>query len=260
MKRSSRTPSNLSESLHRQLNSYALAASAAGVSVRALTPPVGYLLATGAALAGVFALTEPAEARIVYTRTRKNVVCHGGGPCNGALNLNLNHGKSADFRVSCSSAAGFWKGLTVVPVNNNNRVWTSPGYPGRFVAAALYKGAIIQSASNFRTDRQLSMFWSSECSTGQHGPWVNVKNRYLGLKFLIKGKVHYGWARLSTPQQWDHNESWATLTGYAYETIPGRPIIAGKTHGRDVITVQSASLGHLARGASELRAWREKEQ
>jgi hypothetical protein len=30
------------------------------------------------------------------------------------------------------------------------------------------------------------------------GPWVNhgkgVKNRYLGFKFAIKGKIHYGWA------------------------------------------------------------------
>jgi hypothetical protein len=40
------------------------------------------------------------------------------------------------------------------------------------------------------------------------------------------------------------------LTGYAYETIPNKPIIAGKTKGPDVFTVQPGSLGHLARGAS----------
>jgi len=49
----------------------------------------------------------------------------------------------------------------------------------------------------------------------------------------------------------------ATLTGYAYETIPGKAIITGKTHGPDVITLQDASLGHLARGASGLSAWRQ---
>jgi len=51
----------------------------------------------------------------------------------------------------------------------------------------------------------------------------------------------------------------ATLTGYAYETIPNKPIIAGKTHGPDVITLQDASLGHLARGASAIPSWRAKE-
>ncbi len=49
MKRTSRKPSTLSESLQRHLNAYALAASAAGV--------------------GMLALAQPAEAKIVYHRT-----------------------------------------------------------------------------------------------------------------------------------------------------------------------------------------------
>jgi hypothetical protein len=65
---------------------------------------------------------------------------------------------------------------------------------------------------------------------------------------LIEGKVHYGWARLSTPKDWDRNQRWATLTGYAYETIPNKPIITGKTKGPNVITVQEGSLGALAAG------------
>jgi hypothetical protein len=39
-----------------------------------------------------------------------------------------------------------------------------------------------------------------------------------------------------------------TLTGYAYETIPGKPIIAGETKGPDVITMQPGSPGRLALG------------
>jgi hypothetical protein len=42
------------------------------------------------------------------------------------------------------------------------------------------------------------------------------------------------------------------LTGYAYETIPNKAIIAGKIKGPDVVTVQSdtapGSLGRLALG------------
>ena len=76
------------------------------------------------------------------------------------------------------------------------------------------------------------------------GPWYNVPNRYLGLKFYVKGKAHYGWARLKT------TACHATLTGYAYETIPNKPIITGKTKGPDVITVQPGGLGALAPGAA----------
>ena len=84
-----------------------------------------------------------------------------------------------------------------------------------------------------------------------------LQNCYLGLKFLIKGKTHYGWARLNIKAQ--KTGITALLTGYAYETVPNKPIIAGKTHGEDVITVQPASLGYLARGASAIPAWRVKE-
>jgi hypothetical protein len=83
------------------------------------------------------------------------------------------------------------------------------------------------------------------------GPWADVQNRYLGLKFKIKGESHYGWARLNV--QLNGGPITGTLTGYAYETIPNKPIIAGKTHGKD-----EATLGHLATGASAIPAWRVK--
>jgi hypothetical protein len=39
-----------------------------------------------------------------------------------------------------------------------------------------------------------------------------------------------------------------TLTGYAYETEPDKPIVAGQIDGTDVITVQPETLGGLALG------------
>jgi hypothetical protein len=93
-----------------------------------------------------------------------------------------------------------------------------------------------------------------------------VANRYLGLKFKIKGKTHYGWARLSVEASKRPYEITAVLTGYAYETIPGKPIIAGATRGPDD-AVQAASinmpvpatLGALAMGAPGLSIWRREE-
>jgi len=83
------------------------------------------------------------------------------------------------------------------------------------------------------------------------GSWINVKNRYLGVKFKIEGEAHYGWARLSVKVQEPFTIT-ATLTGYAYETIPNKPIIAGMTQGPDLITLQrdptDGTLGSLALG------------
>ena len=104
------------------------------------------------------------------------------------------------------------------------------------------------------------------------GPWNNVKNRYLGLKFSIKGETHFGWARLTvtcTTMFGNHTVT-GVLTGYAYETIPNKAIITGKTKGpesRDeeegaVLTVptpEGVTLGTLAVGAPGLSIWRRKE-
>jgi hypothetical protein len=43
------------------------------------------------------------------------------------------------------------------------------------------------------------------------------------------------------------------------DPIPNKPIFAGRTKGSDVITLP-ASLGHLARGASAIPAWRRSEE
>jgi hypothetical protein len=108
------------------------------------------------------------------------------------------------------------------------------------------------------------------------GQWANggkgVKNRYLGLKFQIKGKTHFGWARLTV--RFNHRQWDSTLTGYAYETVANKSIITGKTKGPDEAssvgpanasaantpTAKPVTLGLLAMGSPGLSIWRREEQ
>jgi hypothetical protein len=109
------------------------------------------------------------------------------------------------------------------------------------------------------------------------GKWHDVTDRYLGVSFIIRGKTHFGWARLTVHDK--GHAITAVLTGYAYETIPNKPIITGKTKGPDDDSVeqqndpgpgaslfgpipetpQPASLGMLALGAQGVPLWRRKE-
>jgi hypothetical protein len=50
------------------------------------------------------------------------------------------------------------------------------------------------------------------------------------LRFAIDGKTHFDRARLGGISAREGNAT-ATLTGYAYETIPNNPIITGKAKG-----------------------------
>jgi len=233
MKRPARVPSQLSESLHKRLNAYALAASAAGVGLLALTPPSGYMLATGTAVVGLFALPDSAEAKIVYTPASQR--CYFGTQSDHVLKLDLNHAKRADFKFTCFASSG----------GDSNSLHISPIGKNGFELGPLTSGSPIGPEEKFYRTKKQMCFWNRvSMYFTYHGPWCNVTNGYLGVKFFIHDKAHYGWARLTVGVA-----PGLLLTGYAYETIPGRAIKAGKTHGRD-----DATLGHLAAGASAIPA------
>jgi hypothetical protein len=253
MKRSSRparTPSNLSESTNLRLDMYALAACAAGV--------------------GVLALAPSAEAKIVYTQTWVEI------PPRQTLSLDLNHDGASDFKLSnmfYQSGGNTSQGTLKILPTNSDMVWTTSGNGG---AAALRAGVRIGPKRKFKSGPEVmatqNVFCvSGNCRSVSGGPWVNVAHRYLGLKFLIKGKIHYGWARLDVTIT--SRGVYAALTGYAYETIANRPIVAGKTRGEAVdiksvgrnipavspeLLPRPATLGVLAQGARGLDVWRNR--
>ena len=107
--------------------------------------------------------------------------------------------------------------------------------------------------------------WFGQFANGGKG----VRDRYLGLKFVINGQTHYGWARFSVsiPNAKVLNYT-AILTGYAYETEPHMPIVAGQqttavTTGSllpESLNTAAQSLGMLARGADAISLWRRDEE
>jgi len=234
-----RTPSNLSESLHQRLNSYALAASAAGV--------------------GLLALAQPSEARIVYTPA--SVTFGGGshGKFGGSYYFDLNHDGIRDFEFAwrgISSYRSISEFFQIQPTGKNGIAGKASSWHYAF---CLGSGASIGPRQPFAGTviGSIRAPWS-----GGHGIWLsgtsnggqgNVEG-YLGLKFRIHGQTHYGWARLNVLSNWGPPAFLTVaLLGYAYKTTPNKPIIAGKTHGKD-----EATLGHLASGASAIPARRVK--
>jgi len=243
---STRTSARLSEPVQQQLNLYALAATAGGM--------------------GWLSLTQPAEAKIVYTPAHISI------GHNQILNLDLNHDGITDFQFYNSYYGSIvYRGtLKVLPALRGDAIWGNGGS-----ASALRAGARIGPSKRLQVGNnlmaQVIFQCPSACTTRISGPWVNVTRRYLGLRFLIHGKTHFGWARLNVTAT-TSSEVLATLTGYAYETIPYKPIIAGNTKDSDEVVSERnlpssrfptapkpATLGALAMGAPGLSIWRRKE-
>jgi len=240
LSRPRRAPSKLSDSIHRQLNLYGLAASAAGV--------------------GILALAKPAEAKIVYTPANKPILNCVDHP-RLCFILDVNHDNIVDFRIPLiATSYNFHLGIVPATKRTKNRIWGTASHPSRYaptfsVASALSSGVTVGPSfpGKFEPGNTALAAYNSACGDDgcAWGQWWNKQNKYVGLKFYAKGRAHYGWARLSVGWR----ASPVTLTGYAYETIPNKPIITGKTKGPDVITIQPATLGHLAQGASAVSSW-----
>ena len=192
-----------------------------------------YALAAGAAVAG---LALSADAKIVYTPANQ--------PITNGFTLDLNRDGAVDFeflvldtisRRGYSWSSSRWLNVRAYP--QPNQIWKSQGLSPSALPTRVLLGS---NAGRFRSPGYYGMEMARRKKVCNHlisqtsspwtcktwirgGPWANVADRYLGLKFQIKGKTHYGWARLTV----DWIKLSATLTGYAYETVADKPILIG---------------------------------
>jgi len=196
---------------------------------------------------GVLALAQLAEAKIVYTKAHQVIDKN-----HNVVTIDLNHDGIVDFTVGIIDyGSGVGSGLYAL--GWGSRSATQPNQAWRTSragwASALAAGVRVGSRRSQSVKEAPMEGWACFTHCGYGGPWMNVQRKYLGLVFCIKGKTHYGWARLNASLKKHHDYPVrGLLTGYAYETIPNKAIITGKTKGPDVITLKPGSLGSLALG------------
>jgi hypothetical protein len=204
---------------------------------------VHYALAAGAAGAGLLALAPVSTAEVLYTPAHVRI---GNGDFD-FYDLDLNNDGTTEVEIAASNDCHF-----TCEVDLYARGIGSPagafqvGKLGPRQAVARKSGGKIGPQKMFNVYGTMARRWgNSSGGTGRAGSWVDVQNRYLGLTFNIGNKTHYGWARFNVHFFFDTKfEVKAVLTGYAYETIPDKPIVAGD-EGK-----AAKSLGHLALGAA----------
>jgi hypothetical protein len=219
----SRKPSNLNDRLDKRLLTYMAAAGAAGVSM--------------------LAMTQPADAKVIYTPFDGRVMTLDDG------RLDLNHDGTPDFGFE-QTGLGTQFAYNVVPIKFNKTMNQ---------AAPLAARVTVGPEESFRAGAQDMVFFCiCSGSFGSFGPWADKQNEYMGFQFNIKGAAHFGWARFSVTDAYFDG---VTLTGYAYETIPLKPIVTGDTGSNNddedsvdqkesgAVSVQPAGLGKLALGA-----------
>jgi hypothetical protein len=262
-----RSQAPVNPKLERKLWMYAAAATAAGVSMFTGTPADAEIVVThvNTAISPSMALDLNHDGIIDFnlTKWRANasielfsylLVCHEGYQAASHQCVSSSSQPNAANVVRGSSA-----GALDLPFG-------APIGPGQQFGGA--KGRVVMGGRNAAS-------FSSIHEQTWYGPWVaggaGVKNRYLGLKFKIGSQFHFGWARVTVTTTADQGFS-AVLTGYAYETIPGKPIHAGATSDAPQAALEpapkfiepqvadrQASLGMLSLGSMGLTLWRRED-
>jgi len=216
---------------------------------------LGYAALASASGVGILALVQPTEAEVVFTPTHQ-ILRH-----RGSLQIDLNGDGVVDFTLSggssITSGISTEARLRVYGNAKTNQIFGKKEQGPRPVASALPPGVELGPNSKFAASNTY-MGEAGNFPGGVRtyfGPWApkggERKDRFVGLKFVIDGQIHFGWARLNVrirpPAEGGID---AVLTGYAYETDINTPIETGQTSGLESAETRPGTLGQLALGAA----------
>src|SRR5262249_5047368 len=151
---------------------------------------------------------------------------------NHTIPLDLNHDGNVDFlflnHSSTFDGTMAFDRLYILQTGSGLGVFVRKNRVGQQYAPALRSGVTVGPKSPLKPgSRFMAEGVSTFSGAGCNGPWNGAHDRYLGIEFLIHGQTHFGWARLNV--QCNGFKLFGLLTGYAYETIPNKGIITGRT-------------------------------
>jgi len=238
------------------------------ISCETSTPLERRLLAYAVAAAGAVTVAFPssAHAQVVYTKADITIT-------EGFLPIDLDHDGVTDFALfnSENDCCYFYGGRLQIFGDQNE----APAVLGKKQIRAGYRVLAVPQGVSIGSNSPASFV---DAASGQlpvlatayatyfgrgvsGGYWLNVGEKYVGLRFVLNGQTHYGWIRLSVNANTRHVPTITVkMTGYAYETTPDKAIAAGyrgfTTDGSTAAASTPASLGVLSLGAVGLDAWR----
>ena len=217
-------------------------------------------------LSGIFSFTL--KAQIIYTDIPDIQLNCKNSSCWKFDYFDLNNDGTLDFEILvrssdyssyCQKCSNHDNGVEAGPVVESNlnfaADYPASQYPSSLVAGIeigplfVWIGGFFLRYDYARCDD--SYFPTGNCLKGSGGNWTSKKDRYLGLKLISNGQTYYGWARLSVSVS--SNAASCTIKDYAYESTPGKSIIAGDTGESSVTKTSNDEVNEEIIDATELK-------
>jgi hypothetical protein len=232
-----------------------------------------YSVAAATTGVSILALASPVQSEVVMTR--KNIPLTNLQEGVGLTPIDFNNDGISDVSFGLDSFGPYsYVTLNVfLKVPTGNGAIATKGAPPRNIpfANALVRGNKVGPSAQFnRGNPYASLIYiyendkSSACSNRRtSGHWAgNNPDRFIGMRFQIKGQTHYGWVRITVATTAERGcaDLSATITAWAYETVPNKAITIGAS--KDSVAEEKGglpALGMLALGADGVALWRRQE-
>lgn len=196
------------------------------------------------------ALNKPAEAQIVYHNIDPdNILGFYGADeysydfdTNGTIDFTISN--DLWFNIGCPYSGSYgpicygttYQSLDVFAAGILNNL--AAPYP--YGADTLHFNDAISGAGTWTTGGWARLYeaegdwnsWGADVwiDASYSGNWHSVTDKYLGIRFLKDGELHYGWVQLSTSIS-DYAGEAFYIKAYAYEATAGIPVHAGDVGG-----------------------------
>jgi hypothetical protein len=177
------------------------------------------------AVAGAVVSAAGAQAQVVYTDVNPDY-SHDAPENNGfaIYPLDLNNDQTVDFLVASRdtvTANAHVRFTLAVPYGAGNAV--AGDTPSNYdYALALDINTMVDSTLNWIAASN-TMAYNTDSNNPYNENWNGVTDKYLGLKFIVGGNTHYGWARLDSYAIGDS----VVVKDYAFEATPNVGILTG---------------------------------
>ena len=187
-------------------------------------------------------ISATVNAQIVYTDVIPDLVIDTTGNVyaldmnnDGTIDFNLSFTKSIVSSTRCSGTRNSYS-VKISPADSILDNVANLSYAGINYPPSINKDTLIDSTGYIwgKSASQILVNVAWYCSgrgipfsynwrSTMTGKWNAATDKYLGLRFKVGSNTYYGWLWLTVG-----NGSY-TIKGYAYNSIPNQPILAGDT-------------------------------
>ncbi|MEI6090609.1 MAG: T9SS type A sorting domain-containing protein [bacterium] len=174
------------------------------------------------------------EAEIIYTDLNpdKEITPSAGG--SQGYSIDFNSDKHIDISFQVDNLVDEYKYVNVSGVLRKNQIAGDGDTTtkGEFFPLCFVENELIGDGQSYKWYNDWDLQWEHAlpitiCGYGLNSPghWAGgLSNRYLGIRFYLNGNYHYGWVAIEIPT----TPNACTFKGYAYESEPNKPILAGQ--------------------------------